>query len=52
MKMASMTVEEAAKWLRQAAELTASASKNWDNFERICQEMLESALAHGRSDPS
>lgn len=44
MKIQSMTVEQAAKWLRQAAEMTAGASKNWDNFEAICKEMLEAAL--------
>lgn len=39
----AMTVEEAAKFLRNAAEMTARMSQNWDNFERICADMIKSA---------
>lgn len=46
----TMTVDGAAKWLRQAAEMTASASKNWDNFETICKEMLTSAYEGGKTE--
>ncbi len=37
-----------AKTLRDAAELTAKASQNWDNFEAICFDALQftRAAAH------
>jgi hypothetical protein len=38
-----MDVAGAAKMLRDMAELTASNSKNWDNFELIAADMLKSA---------
>ena len=41
-----MTVEEAAKFLRNTAELTARNTQNWDNYQRICLDMLKSAIAH------
>lgn len=34
-------IEEAAKAIRQFAELTAKHSQNWDNFEQICLQMLQ-----------
>ena len=40
-----MTVEEAAKLLRNMAEATARMSQNWDNFEAICLDMLKAARA-------
>jgi hypothetical protein len=40
-----MTVAEAAKFLRNAAEMTARMSQNWDNFKRICADMIRGALA-------
>lgn len=44
----NMTTEEAASFLRLCAERTATLSKDWSNFEHICQQMLEQALAYGR----
>lgn len=38
------TIEEAAKALRGMAELTAKASQNWDNYERICLEVLQAMM--------
>ncbi len=35
------SVETAAKALRNMAELTANNTRNWDNFEAICKEILE-----------
>lgn len=46
-----MTVEEAARQLRQMAELTARASQNWENFEAICRDFLRAALTHGQQTP-
>lgn len=39
-----MTVDEAAKFLRNAAEMTARHSQNWDNFENICRDVVDSAF--------
>ncbi len=39
-----------ASTLRNAAELTAKASKNWDNFEAICRDALAHAHAAGIYD--
>jgi len=38
-----LSLEEAAKELKQFAELTAKHSQNWDNFQEICLAMLKSA---------
>lgn len=43
MNLGTMTLEQAAQWLRQAAEMTASNSQNWNNFEAICLQMLTDA---------
>ncbi len=40
----NLTPEEAAKKLREFAELTASNSQNWDNFEKIARDMLVAAM--------
>lgn len=42
----TMTAEEAAKFLRDSAEATAKMSHNWDNYEKICRDMIDSALKH------
>jgi hypothetical protein len=43
-----MSAEDAAKMLRGAAELTASNSRNWANYEAICQGVINDALMAGR----
>lgn len=43
------TVEEHAKTLRTLAEATARHSQNWDNYEKICLEFLQQALAPGKT---
>jgi len=42
---AIMTVDETAKFLRDAAELTASNSQNWDIFQAICKTVLAAAVS-------
>ena len=44
-----MTVIEAAKFLRNAAEGTARMSQNWDNFEKIALDMIQAAFNTPRS---
>lgn len=43
-----MSVEQAAKMLRDAAQLTSQASKNWDNYQKICEGVIQDALDAGR----
>jgi hypothetical protein len=52
MQMADMTIEQAAAFLRQAAETTARMSQNWPNFEAICADFLRSAYGAGKSAAS
>ncbi len=42
-----LTLEEAARKIREFAELTAQASKNWDNFQEIVTTMMQQAYAAG-----
>ena len=35
-----LTIPELARKFREMAELTAKASKNWDNYEQICLDVL------------
>lgn len=44
--MKEMTIAQAAKMLRDFAELTSINSNNWDNFEHICQDVLLSIKKH------
>ncbi len=37
-----MVDSDTAKTLRDAAEMTAKASQNWNNFEAICLDALRS----------
>ncbi len=37
-----MADSDTAKTLRDAAEMTAKASQNWNNFEAICLDALRS----------
>lgn len=49
-----MTIEQAAVFLRQAAEATsivARPEQRWDNFELICQEMLQATQAAASRSP-
>lgn len=48
-RMKEMTAEEAGKFLRQMAEMTAAHSQNWDNFQEIAASMFTSALEAGRA---
>lgn len=43
------TPAQAAKKLREMAELTAELSQNWDNFQDICESMLIQAYEGGRN---
>jgi len=49
-----MTPAEAAHFIRQIAETTASASQNWENFEQIVLGMINAAMdaarAYGKSE--
>ena len=53
--MEDMTLKEAGHKIREMAELTAKASKNWNNFEDIVVSMLrqahEAGLVKGRKLP-
>jgi hypothetical protein len=44
---APMTPEEAGKFLRTVAEMTARNSRNWDNFEAIAADLIKSAYEGG-----
>lgn len=44
-----LSIEECAKRLREMAELTSKGSRNWDNFEGICLDVLNAAKASGMS---
>ncbi len=46
--MVDMTVDEAAKFVRQIAETTSQASQNWENFEQIVKSIIQNALDAGR----
>ena len=48
LKTAPMNVADAAKMLRNIAELTARNSQNWENFEQIAAELIKSAYEGGR----
>lgn len=37
-----MTLDEAAKFLRNMAELTSKGTRDWNNFEGICKDILKS----------
>lgn len=45
--MKEMTPPEAGKFLRNLAELTATNSKNWDNYEAIATEFIAAAYKAG-----
>ena len=45
-----MTVLQAAKFLRDAAEMTSKMSQDWDNFEVICKDMIIAAVITGNID--
>lgn len=46
----NLTIPEAAHKLREFAELTANASRNWDAFEEIALSILQRAYEHGAKD--
>jgi len=46
--MADMSPAEAAKFIANIAQMTATNSQNWENFERICESMIVSAMEAGR----
>lgn len=48
-QMVEMTPENAAKFLRQAAETTARSSQDWDNFEAITKGFISDAYKAGES---
>lgn len=43
-----LTLSQAAKKLRDMAELTAEYSRNWGNFEEIAKSMLTQAFEGGK----
>jgi hypothetical protein len=43
-ELGELTAEQAAKYLRDAAEMTARHSQNWDNFQSTCFDMISAAL--------
>ena len=43
-----LTPESAGKLLRDMAERTASASRNWDNFEALATQLVGDAYNAGR----
>jgi len=40
-----LTAPEAARKLREYAELTAAHSRNWNAFEEICLSVIEGAMS-------
>lgn len=36
--------QQAAKELRQYAEMTAKHSQNWDNYEKICHSIINQLI--------
>lgn len=42
------TVAEAATALRNMAILTADNTRNWDNYEQICLQILEQVFEAGK----
>ena len=45
-----LTPESAGKLLRDMAERTASASRNWDNFEAIATQLVGDAYNAGKAE--
>lgn len=43
-----MTIEECGKFLRNMAELTATASKNWDNYQNLATDLVRCIYEAGR----
>ena len=41
------TPEEAAKFLSEMAQRTAAFSKNWENYEKLCLEILQQCIKIG-----
>lgn len=46
--MAEMSVDDAAKFLRNVAEVTAGNSQNWENFQGMAKTVIQAALDAGR----
>lgn len=44
----TFTIPQAAERLREFAELTASNSQNWSNFEGVCVDMIRAAFDAGK----
>ena len=42
----NMTVAEAANFLRKLAETCARNTQNWDAYEKVVQDMIQSALEY------